>query len=91
MRIISWIATFLIIILGVVFSALNSNSVLVNYIINKRELPLAIVILVSFSFGIIFSILILGPKIISLSARNKWLAKKLKKNEGQITHTEVTK
>ena len=89
MRIIGWIVTLLIIIFGVAFSALNSNPVMVNYLINKHELPLAVVILFSFALGLVFSILILGTKIIGLSAKNKWLTNKLKKAEDQITHMEV--
>lgn len=80
-RLIGWIVTILIIILGVSFSALNAESVTVKYLVGESDLPLAVVLLIAFAFGVILSIVILGTKILSLSAKNKWLAKKLKRAE----------
>jgi len=80
-RLIGWIVTILIIILGVSFSALNAESVTVKYLVGENDLPLAVVLLIAFAFGVILSIFILGTKILSLSAKNKWLAKKLKRAE----------
>lgn len=80
-RLIGWIVTILIIILGVSFSALNAQSVTVQYFVGESELPLAVVLLIAFAVGVILSIVTLGTKILSLSAKNKWLAKKLKRAE----------
>jgi len=87
-KLIGWIVTILIIILGVSFSALNSESVTVQYLVGESSLPLAFLLLIAFAFGIILSILILGTKILSLSAKNKWLVKKLKRAEDARTQSK---
>lgn len=89
MRLLGWIFTLIIIIFGVAFSALNATKVNINYLLGKHDLPLSVIILISFALGIVLSILVLGTKIISLSAKNKWLASKLKKTEDQINHLEA--
>lgn len=89
-RLIAWLLTLLIIVGGVAFAALNSEPVAVNYMVGKRELPLAVIILISFACGIILSIFILGTKVVSLSAKNKWLTNKLKKAEDQLSQTETS-
>ncbi|MCS5709046.1 LapA family protein [Candidatus Berkiella cookevillensis] len=89
MRLLGWIFTLIIIIFGVAFSALNATTVNINYLLGKQDLPLSVIILISFAVGIILSILILGTKIISLTAKNKWLASKLKKTEDHINHLEA--
>lgn len=83
MRFIGWVFTLLIIIIGVAFAALNAEPVSVKYLIGERNLPLAVVLLFAFAFGVILSILVLGTKIFSLSAKNKWLTKKLKRVEDE--------
>tara|TARA_R110002110_G_scaffold415836_1_gene657263 strand:- start:26017 stop:26301 length:285 start_codon:yes stop_codon:yes gene_type:complete len=82
-KLIGWVVTIFIIILGVSFSALNAEPVTVKYLFGERDLPLAVVLLIAFAFGIVLSILILGTKVLSLSAKNKWLTKKLKRAEDE--------
>ncbi|MGE4349905.1 MAG: lipopolysaccharide assembly LapA domain-containing protein [Candidatus Berkiella sp.] len=89
MRLLGWIFTLIIIIFGVAFSALNATRVNINYLLGKQDLPLSVIILISFAVGIILSIIILGTKIISLTAKNKWLTSKLKKTEDHINHLEA--
>ncbi len=88
-RLLGWIFTLIIIIFGVAFSALNATRVNINYLLGKQDLPLSVIILISFAVGIILSIIILGTKIISLTAKNKWLTSKLKKTEDHINHLEA--
>lgn len=88
-KIIGWIITLAIIVMGVAFSALNAQSVSVNYLFGKSELPLAVILLLAFGLGVLLSILILGPKIVSLATKNKWISNKLKKAEDHMSHMEV--
>lgn len=90
MRIIGWLFTILLIIFGVGFAALNATPVLVNYVIGKHEMPLAVIIFISFGVGILVSMLILGAKILSLTAKNKWLSNKLKKQEEKLNNPELS-
>lgn len=88
-RFIGWIITLLIIILGVAFSALNAGPVNVKYLVGESNLPLAVILLIAFAFGVILSILVLGAKIFSLSAKNKWLTKKLKRAEDERIQSKL--
>lgn len=81
MRILSVLLTLLLIIVGIAFAALNAKAIEINYLIGKSELPLAVVLLISFICGIVVSMLLLGVSLIKLKAKNKWLENKVKKTQ----------
>jgi len=81
MQIVGLVLTLLLIVVGTAFAALNSKSVAINYLLGSKELPLALVMLVSMSVGIIISLFFLGVNIIKLKARNKSLENKLKRSQ----------
>jgi len=81
MKIISWFLTILIIILGVAFTALNAKSVEVNYLIGSKTLPLAVILLITLTIGVLFSMLFLGITLIKLKTKNKILMSKLKHSQ----------
>jgi len=81
MRIISVLLTLLLIIVGIAFAALNAKAIEINYLIGKSELPLAVILLISFICGIVISMLLLGVSLIKLKAKNKWLENKVKKTQ----------
>jgi len=76
-RIIGLLLTLLLTIVGIAFAALNANAVHVNYLIGSSELPLIVILLVSFFMGILMSMLILGTSLLKVMAKNKWLKHKL--------------
>lgn len=84
MRIITLLLTLMLIIAGIAFAALNAKAVQVNYLIGTIELPLAVILLVALSVGILLSIFILGMSLLKLKAKNKWLESKLKRFENQL-------
>jgi uncharacterized integral membrane protein len=77
MRIIGTIIILCIILIAAAFTLLNAQYVEVNYLIGSRELPLAVLLLISLIFGVVISLLTLGFSFITLKAKNKWLEMKL--------------
>ena len=88
MRIVTLLFVILLVILGAFFTALNAQPVVVNYLIGKVELPLAVLVLAPFILGILMASLFFGLRIFLLSSRNKRLDKKLKKIQNQVDNTE---
>lgn len=78
MRILSILLTLLLIIVGIAFAALNAKAVEINYLIGKTDLPLAVVLMIALTSGILITMLLLGVSLIKLKAKNKWLESKLK-------------
>ncbi|MBN9288721.1 MAG: hypothetical protein BGO43_08610 [Gammaproteobacteria bacterium 39-13] len=85
MRIIGVVLTILLIIVGIAFTALNAQSVEINYLIGEKNLPLAVILLASLTLGIVLSVLLMGFSLLKLKAKNKWLESKLKKAQEQLT------
>lgn len=81
MKIISWFLTILVIIIGVAFTALNAKSVEVNYLIGSKSLPLAVILLIALTIGVLLSMLFLSVTLIKLKAKNKILMSKLKHSQ----------
>ena len=88
MRIIGVILTLLLVIVGIVFTALNAQIVEVNYLIGTKQFPLAAVLLVCLVLGVVMSVFIMGFGIIRLRAKNKWLEIKLKRAQEQLTQAQ---
>lgn len=78
MRIVSILLTLLLIIVGIAFAALNAKAVEINYLIGKTELPLAVILLIALTSGILMTMLLMGVSLIKLKAKNKRLQSKLK-------------
>ncbi len=81
MRILSILLTLLLIIVGIAFAALNAKAVEINYLIGQTELPLAVVLLIALTSGIVITVLLLGVSLIKLKAQNSRLQSKLKNAE----------
>ena len=58
MRIFSYIFLLLIIVFGVTFAALNSDSVTLNYYFGESTLPLSLLIVLVFSLGCLIGMLV---------------------------------
>ncbi|MBS0286042.1 MAG: LapA family protein [Proteobacteria bacterium] len=88
MRTIGILLTILLIILGIAFTALNAQSVELNYLLGSKQLPLAAVLLLSLTIGVVLTGFTLGFSLLKLKAKNKWLESKLKKTQDQLVHTQ---
>lgn len=81
MRIIGILTTTLIIVIGIAFSVLNSQTVHVNYLIGKASMPLSILLLISIVTGMLIAFLIFGWNIIKLKSQARGLKSRLKSLE----------
>lgn len=58
MRIISYISILIIVLLGITFATLNSNSVSINYYIGQNTLPLSMLLVLAFALGCILGMIV---------------------------------
>lgn len=84
MRIITLLFVILLVVLGAFFSALNSESVKVNYLFGNAELPLAVIVFIALGIGILLTALSLGFRVFWLKLKNKRLNSKLKQLEANV-------
>ena len=89
MRTIGMLLTILLIILGIAFTALNAQSVEVNYLLGSKQLPLAAILMICLTLGVLVTGLSMGYSVLKLKAKNKWLESRLRKTQEQLAaHTQ---
>lgn len=66
MRFLSLIVLTFVIIIGITFSILNSQVVVVHYYVGAKEVPLSILMLVVWVFGVLIGVMTSYPKILAL-------------------------
>lgn len=86
MRIISYFFMLAIIIFGVSFASLNSESVTINYYFNQSTLPLSLLLVIVFSFGCLLGITVGLWLVIKAKLKNYRLRHKLTLAEKEIAN-----
>lgn len=76
MRIASYFFLIMIILFGMTFATLNSESVTINYYIAQRTLPLSLLIVLVFAFGCLIGMLVgfwllIKSKILNYRLKNR--------------------
>lgn len=76
MRIISYFFILAIVIFGVAFAALNSESVTINYYLSQSTLPLSLLLVFVFAFGCLVGMvvgfwLLIKAKIVNYRLRQR--------------------
>lgn len=84
MRIISFLIVLLVIIVGVTFSLLNSQTVLVNYYVGQHQLPLSFLLMITFAAGCLLAILVGFIIVLKLKLKNYRLCKQLKATQKEL-------
>lgn len=84
MRIISYIIILLIVVFGVTFSTLNSESVTVNYYFGQSSLPLSMLLVLVFTFGCIVGLIVGFWMVIKSKIINHRLRQRLNLAEKEI-------
>ena len=84
MRIISYIFLFVIILFGIVFAALNSESVTINYYVGQSTLPLSLLLVLVFAFGCLIGMLVGFWLLIKSKISNHRLRHRLSLAEKEI-------
>lgn len=57
MRIVSYLFLLLIVIFGMTFATLNSDSVTINYYFDERTMPLSLLLVIVFAIGCLIGML----------------------------------
>lgn len=84
MRIVSYLFLLIIVLLGITFATLNSESVAINYYIGHRTMPLSLLLVSVFALGCLLGALVTGWPLIKTKIQNRHLRKKLKLAEKEV-------
>ena len=84
MKIFSYLIVLLLLILGVTFALLNASPVTIHYYLGVSQLPLSLLLIISFALGIIIALLMVSMVLIRLKAKNLGLKRRLRIAEQEI-------
>ena len=84
MRVISTLFFLLVVIIGVTFSLLNADVVVINYYFGEKTLPLSILIILSFAVGGVIGTLFGLVYSFRMFRENSRLKKKVSMSEKEI-------
>lgn len=90
MRRISTIIIFILVFtVGITFSAINNDSVSINYYLGTLSLPLSIIVVISIVLGLILGASALFIGSLQLRYENRRLVKKLETSEQEINSLRI--
>ena len=84
MRIVSYLFLLIIVIFGMTFATLNSESVTINYYFDQSTLPLSLLLVLVFALGCLIGIIVGGWLLIKAKMNNYRLQKRLNLAEKEI-------
>lgn len=84
MRIISYFLLLAIVVFGVTFAALNSESVTINYYLGQSTLPLSLLLVLGFALGCLIGIVVGFWLLIKSKIENYRLRSRLNLAEKEI-------
>lgn len=86
MRILVIIFTICVAIIGLSFAVMNANVVELNYYLGVAELPLSLIVVISFAMGAGFGILAAVGVILRLKRGNLRLRREVKLTEKELVN-----
>ena len=89
MRVIRYFLTGLILLLGVGFACLNAEMVSVNFYIRTYQLPLSLLLVLIFGFGMLIGLLGLGGSYCRIRKENGQLKSRLKSVEQEVSQLRM--
>lgn len=84
MRIISYFFLLAIVIFGMIFAILNSESVTVNYYLNQSTLPLSLLLVIVFALGCLIGMVVGFWLLLKAKIQNYRMRQKLAVAEKEI-------
>ena len=84
MRIISYFFLLVIVIFGMTFATLNSESVTINYYLSQSTLPLSLLLVLVFAFGCLIGMIVGFWLLIKAKLSNHRLRQRLTLAEKEI-------
>ena len=88
-RILTIIIFIIVFAVGIAFSAINNDSITINYYLGTLSLPLSIVVVLSIILGIILGALAIFSGSLKLRYENRRLHKKLETSEQEINSLRI--
>lgn len=88
-RILTIIIFILVFTVGIAFSAINNDSVTINYYLGTLSLPLSIIVVISIVLGLILGASALFVGSLQLRYENRRLVKKLETSEQEINSLRI--
>ena len=89
MKIFNYAIILCIIILGITFSILNAEPVVLHYYVGNRQLPLSLLLVCGFVLGLMCGMLIMSIKLMRAKAKTRSIRKKLKLAEQEVVNLRV--
>lgn len=89
MKIIGYFIILILLILGVTFALLNASPVTFHYYFGVKQLPLSLLLVMSFGVGLILTFFAMSISVLKLKAERRSLRKKLKVAEKEINNLRV--
>lgn len=86
MRIITYILILLIVLCGMLFATLNSQSVTVDFYITQTNLPLSLMLVLFFTFGALLGLLVGFLLVVRAKMQNYRLKQRLNLCEREIAN-----
>lgn len=86
MRILTYILLLLVILFGISFAILNSQTVTVDYYFRQSNLPLSLLLVITFVFGSLLGMLVGFFLILKVKIRNHQLKQRLKLAEKEVNN-----
>lgn len=83
-KIISYLIFLLVILLGITFSIMNSAPVNIHYYFGSQDMPLSMIMAISFGSGLFLGLLMMGISMLRMKADEYRLKKRLKMAELEI-------
>lgn len=84
MRIIKYVLLFGIVLIGVTFAILNPAAVTVNYYLGEKSLPLSLLLVSTFSIGVLFGLIVSFWLVLKVKIKNYHLKQRLKMADKEV-------
>ena len=84
MRIVSYFLLLIIVVFGMTFATLNSESVTINYYLDQSTLPLSLLLVIVFALGCLIGIIVGLWLLMKAKLSNFRLRQRLKMAEKEI-------
>lgn len=89
MRIVSYFFILVIVLFGMTFATLNSESVTINYYFNQSTLPLSLLLVLVFAFGCLVGMIVGFWLLLKAKILNYRLRQRLSAAEKEIENSRV--
>ncbi len=86
MKILSYVLVIIILIVGVSFAGLNSESVSINYYVGVGKLPLSLLVVITFAIGCLIGLLVGIAMYLRLKSQNFRLKNRIKIAEKEVSN-----